>query len=99
MTEHTHSRLYQILKLCSVDIIEGKRRRGQQRIGWVNSITHSMDMNLSKLWETVKAEESGILQSMGSQRVTHKLETENQQWANVKEEEIGQKTTQKKTLN
>ena len=58
-----------------------------------------MDMNLSKLWETVKAEESGILQSMGSQRVTHKLETENQQWANVKEEEIGQKTTQKKTLN
>ena len=50
----THSRLYQILKLSSVDKIEGKIRRGQKRIGWLNSITHSMGMNLSKLWETVK---------------------------------------------
>jgi len=33
---------------------EGKRRRGQQRIRWLNSIIDSMDMNLSKLWEIVE---------------------------------------------
>ena len=34
--------------------IEGKRRRGWQRIKWLDSITDLMDMNLSKLWEIVK---------------------------------------------
>ena len=33
---------------------EGKRRRGQQRMRWFDSITDSLDMNLSKLWEIVK---------------------------------------------
>ena len=39
-------------------LIEGKRRRGQQRMRWLESITSSLDMNFSKLWGTVKDREA-----------------------------------------
>ena len=59
--------------------IEGKRRRGWQRMRWLDSITTSMDTNLGNLWETVKERKPGVLQSMESKRVRHNLVTEKQQ--------------------
>ena len=51
--------------------IEVGRRRGRQRMRWLDGITDSMDMSLSKLWELTMDRKVGVLQSMGSQRLRH----------------------------
>ena len=68
---HLMQRADSLEKTLMLGKIEGRRRKGQQRMRWLNSIIKSMDMSLSKLLETVKVRKPGVLRSMGLQRVGH----------------------------
>ena len=76
---HLMGRANSLEKTLMLGKIEGKRKSGRERMRWLGSITDSTDMNLSKLWETVKARRLACWQSMELQRVGHNLATEQQE--------------------
>ena len=68
---HLMQRTDSLEKTLMLRKIEGRKRRGQQRIRWLDGITNSMDMGFGRLGSWWWTGRPGVLRFMGSQRVGH----------------------------
>ena len=76
---HMTLRANSMEKTLMLGKIEGRRRRGRQRVRQLDSITNSVNMNLSKLWEIDEDTGARYAAVHGSQRARHNLANEQQQ--------------------